>query len=256
MLNDKTKLPVSVFVVCFNEEANIRRLLDSCCDMDEIIIVDSGSSDDTIKIASEYTDKITVNEWPGYAKQKAHAMSLCCNEWVLNLDADEELLPELVNRFKEVIEQDKDTSVRCSRNDIFIGQALSQLTKKANNCRFYKKHKAHFDTTKLVHESADIEGEELVISEAFNHYGYNDIESGMMKSNEYSSLKAKEKFDKGRKFLGLKLLLLLPLVFFKAYVLHGYLFSGIRGFIQAVNIAHYAFLKEAKLYEHWQNKDN
>ena len=103
MQTSQAKLPISVFVVCFNEESNIRRLLDSCVDMDEIIIVDSGSTDNTIQIAKEYTDQITFNEWPGYAKQKAFAMSLCKNEWVLNLDADEELLPALVKRFAEVI---------------------------------------------------------------------------------------------------------------------------------------------------------
>ena len=255
MHHSEAKLPVSVFIICFNEENNIRRLLDSCRDMDEIVIVDSGSSDNTVKIAREYTDKIFINEWPGYAKQKAYAMSLCQNDWVLNLDADEELSDALVRRFHEVIKQNRYTSVRCSRNDIFINRILSRFTRKANNCRFYKKSKANFDTSKLVHESADIEGKQLVVNEAFNHYGYSEVAPSVDKNNEYSSLKAQEKFDKVKPFSSIKLFLIFPLVFFKTYVIHGYLFSGLRGFILAVNIAHYAFLKEAKLFEHWEKNN-
>jgi glycosyltransferase involved in cell wall biosynthesis len=249
-----SKLPISVFIVCFNEESNIRRVLESCSDMAEIVVIDSGSKDRTVEIAKEYTDKVFFNEWPGYAKQKAFAMSLCKNEWVLNLDADEELLAPLVKRFAEVIEAGEFTSVRSQRNDIFIDQIFSPLTKKPNSCRFYKKSKATFDTSRMAHESADIEGKELFVKEVFHHYGYNEIIPNIDKSNLYSTLKAQEKFDKGKSFSRLKLLLVFPLIFIKAYLLQGFAFSGIRGFIQSVNIAHYAFLKEAKLYERWQKK--
>ena len=246
------KLPISVFIVCFNEELNIRRVLKSCSDMAEIVVVDSGSTDRTVDIAKEYTSKVFFNEWPGYAKQKAFAMSLCENEWVLNLDADEELLEPLVKRFAEVIEADEYTSVRSLRNDVFIDQIFSPLTKKPNSRRLYKKSLATFDTSRLAHESADIEGKELFVKEVFHHYGYNEIIPIVDKNNLYSTLKAREKFDKGKSFSQLKLLLIFPLIFIKAYVLKGFAFSGLRGFIQSVNIAHYAFLKEAKLYEHWQ----
>ena len=249
-----SKLPISVFIVCFNEEANMRRVLESCLDMAEIVVVDSGSTDQTVEIAKQYTDKVVYNEWPGYAKQKAFAMSLCENEWVLNLDADEELLPPLVKRFAEVIEADEYTSVRSQRNDIFINQVFSSLTKKPNSRRLYKKSKATFDTSRLAHESADIEGKELFVKEVFHHYGYNEIIPIVDKNNLYSTLKAQEKFDRGKAFSCLKLLLVFPLIFIKAYILQGFAFSGMRGFIQSVNIAHYAFLKEAKLYEHWQKK--
>ncbi|MFT5658330.1 MAG: glycosyltransferase involved in cell wall biosynthesis [Gammaproteobacteria bacterium] len=254
MSQSNAKLPISVFIVCFNEEANIRRVLESCANMAEIVVVDSGSTDRTVEIAKQYTDRVTYNEWPGYAKQKAYAMSLCKNEWVLNLDADEELLPALVKRFAEVIEADEFTSVRSQRNDLFIDRVFSPLTKKPNSRRLYKKSKAVFDSSRLAHESADIEGRELFVKEVFHHYGYNEIIPIVDKNNLYSTLKAQEKYDKGKAFSRLKLLLVFPLVFIKAYLLQRFMFSGMRGFIQSVNIAHYAFLKEAKLYEHWQKK--
>ncbi len=181
-------------------------------------------------------------------------MSLCSHEWVLNLDADEELLPPLVNRFAEVIQQDKYASVRNLRDDIFIDKAFSPLTKKPHSCRLFKKSRANFDTSKLAHESADVEGDQLSVCEVFNHYGYNEISPVVDKINLYASLKASEKFDKGRSFSKLKLFLVLPVILSKAYVLQRLVFSGTRGLISAVNTGYYAFLKEAKLYEQWHRE--
>ncbi|MCO7227310.1 glycosyltransferase family 2 protein [Pleionea sp. CnH1-48] len=254
MSQTQETLPISVFIITLNEEKNIRRVLESCCDMDEIIVVDSGSTDSTVSIAKEFTDKVSFNEWPGYAKQKDYAMSLCSNEWVLNLDADEELTPELIEQFRKTISDDHYDAVRSQRNDIFIGKALSDWTKKPNNCRLYRKQAAHFDTTRLAHERADISGKELFVKEAFNHYGYGNIETITNKNNLYSSLKAQEKFDKGKSYSILKLLLVFPLIFTKTYIFQRHIFSGMRGFIISIMTAYYLFIKEAKLYEHCQNK--
>ncbi|MBD3830925.1 MAG: glycosyltransferase family 2 protein, partial [Arcobacter sp.] len=85
------KIKASAYIICQNEEKHIQRVLESVKDFDEIIIVDSGSTDKTLEIAKEYTDKIYHQEWLGYSGQKEYAKNLCTNEWVLNLDADEEL---------------------------------------------------------------------------------------------------------------------------------------------------------------------
>lgn len=247
--NSLEKLPISVFIVTKDEECNIARLLESCAVMDEIIIVDSGSTDKTIEIAKEYDVKVVHNDWPGYAKQKFYAMSLCKNEWVLNLDADEELTPELIKRFSQVITEGKYNSVRCQRNDIFMGKPFSKYTKKPNNCRLYKKELAVFDTTRLAHESADVEGSQLFIKEAFNHYGYSGIKEITDKNNTYSSLKSKEKFIKEKKASLVKLIFIFPLIFVKTYIIQGYIFSGFRGFVMGILTAYYMFIKEAKLYE-------
>lgn len=244
-----SKLPVSVFIITKNEEHNIERLLKSCSDMDEIIIVDSGSTDNTLEIAQDFDVKIIHNDWPGYAKQKAFAMTLCKNDWVLNLDADEELTSELVKRFTEIVSEEKYDSVRCQRNDMFMGKPFSKYTKKPNNCRLYRKKTAVFDTSRLAHERADINGSQLFIKEAFNHYGYNSISAITKKNNIYSSLKALEKFQKGKKASILKMLLISPIIFIKTYIFQGYIFSGMRGFIMAILTAYYMFIKEAKLYE-------
>ena len=114
------KLPISVFIITKNEEEHIEKTLKSVSLFDEVILVDSGSTDSTLDIAKRYRAKIYTHSWQGYAKQKQYAMSLCSNEWVLNLDGDEEVNPSLISAFKEIIEQDKADSVRFWRNDIFM----------------------------------------------------------------------------------------------------------------------------------------
>jgi glycosyltransferase involved in cell wall biosynthesis len=244
-----TKLPISVFLITVNEEANIARVLKSCKGMDEVLVVDSGSTDQTVEIATQHGATVVHQDWQGYAKQKAFAMSMCKNEWVLNLDADEQLTSALIDAFMAAIAAGQCDAVRCQRNDVFIGKPMSRFTKKPNNCRLYKKSKATFDPTRLVHESADINGKEISIPEYFNHYGYSTIEVITAKNNEYSSLKAQEKFNKGKKASLIKLALVFPVIFLKGYIFQRHFLSGTRGFILSVSTAHYLFIKEAKLYQ-------
>jgi glycosyltransferase involved in cell wall biosynthesis len=251
------KLPVSVFIITKNEEEHIEKTLKSVSLFDEVILVDSGSTDSTLDIAKRYGAKIYTHSWQGYAKQKQYAMSLCSNEWVLNLDGDEQVNPSLINAFKEIIEQDKADSVRFWRNDIFIDKPLSTWSKKPNNHRLYKRSKSFFDDSRLAHESATVNGKEIFINETFDHFGYGSIETLTTKNNNYSSLKANEKFAKGKRYSNLKLITIFPLVFIKEYFFQRKIFSGKRGFILAIMGAYYAFIKEAKLFENHQlnNKD-
>ena len=251
------KLPISVFIITKNEEEHIEKTLKSVSLFDEVILVDSGSTDSTLDIAKRYRAKIYTHSWQGYAKQKQYAMSLCSNEWVLNLDGDEEVNPSLISAFKEIIEQDKADSVRFWRNDIFINKPLSTWSKKPNNHRLYKRSKSFFDDSRLAHESATVNGKEIFINETFDHFGYGSIETLTTKNNIYSSLKANEKFAKGKRYSNVKLITVFPLVFIKEYFFQRKIFSGKRGLILAIMGAYYAFIKEAKLFENHQlnNKD-
>jgi glycosyltransferase involved in cell wall biosynthesis len=244
-----TRLPISVFIITFNEETHIENTLKSVKLMQEIILVDSGSTDNTVEITKKFGAIVHHHSWEGYARQKQFAMSLCSNEWVLNLDGDECVNDSTIARFREIIENDEADSVRLWRNDLFIGKFASHLTRKPNNLRLFKKSKSHFDESNLVHESAKVEGTEIFIDETFEHYGYSSIEVLTDKSNQYSSLKAREKFSKNKNYSIAKLMLVFPVTFIKKYLFQRQIFSGYRGFIQALIAAHYAFLKEAKLYE-------
>ncbi|MCL1067297.1 glycosyltransferase family 2 protein [Shewanella olleyana] len=250
------KLPISVFIITKNEQLHLAKTLKSVACVDEIIIVDSGSTDKTLEIATKFGAKIFQHDWQGYAKQKQYAMTLCSNEWVLNLDGDEVVNPSLLSAFEKIMNENKVDSVRMWRNDIFINKRLSTLSKKANNHRFYRKSKASFDSSQLVHESANVIGKEIFINESFDHYGYDSISTITNKSNLYSTLKAEEKFSKNKQYSLLKLIFVFPLFFFKDYFLQRKFFSGTRGFILAVLRSYYAFSKEAKLYEQHQNNQH
>ncbi|PSV12475.1 glycosyltransferase family 2 protein [Photobacterium leiognathi] len=247
---------ISVFIITKNEEKHIRKTLNSVKDMDEVIIVDSGSTDNTLSIAESFENvKIFHHKWQGYAKQKQYAMSLCKNEWVLNLDGDEELTPGIIEAFKKIINDNSADSVRFWRNDFFIGEGLSPLSKKPNNHRLYKKSKSFFDNSRFAHESATVDGKEIFINETFNHYGYPSISIRTDKNNTYSSLKAEEKHHKRKKHSTLKLVTIFPLTFIKEYFFQRKFFSGKRGFILSIIESYYAFLKEAKLYELYEKEN-
>ncbi|WP_417445628.1 glycosyltransferase family 2 protein [Kangiella sp.] len=251
--NVSEKIPVSVFIITQNEEQHIENVIKSCQQFDEIIVVDSGSTDTTKQIAESLGAKVIHNDWPGYAKQKQYAMSLCKHDWVLNLDADEELTAEFIHEIKNFIQQDEYIALKCRRNDFFLGHFFPRSIRLPTNTRLFKKDHIQYYLDNLVHEGPEIKGKIKHTPAAFKHYGYADIETLSKKYEYYSSLKAQEKFNKGKKPSRLKLLLVAPLEFIRVYLIYRYCFAGLRGFIFAKLSAQYAFLKEAKLYSYHQS---
>lgn len=244
-----SKLPVSVFIITYNEEAHLARLLESVTAFNEVVIVDSGSTDRTVAIAEHYGAIVYHQAWLGFSKQKQYAMSMCTHEWVLNLDGDEALKPHIISRISSIIQNDTVDAVRFRRNDIFINKKPSTFTKLPRNRRLYRKSKSHFDPSLLVHETATVKGKEVKVSESFDHYGYNKISILTEKNNHYSELKAREKYQKNQKSSTAKLLCIFPFILFKELVLQRQLCNGRRGVIKSVISAYYAFTKEAKLFE-------
>lgn len=241
-------IKASVYIICKNEEKHIKRVLESVKDFDEIVIVDSGSTDNTLNIAKEYTNKIFNQDWLGFAKQKEYAKNLCQNEWVLNLDADEQLTEELKKEIEKVIEENKIDGLDIKISSQFLGKFNSEKSKFNRRIRFFRKSVGHYPD-KLVHESILVKGKINKANGFIYDYGTMDLKTHLSKINEYSSLRADEKFAKNKKASFSKLLFVFPLSFFKSFIIKRGFLNGIRGFIAAMNNAFYAFLKEAKLYE-------
>lgn len=242
-------IPVSVFVVAQNEATDLPQLLSSVKQFAEVIVVDSGSTDQTPQLAAQGGAKVLHQAWLGYAGQKQFALEQCKHDWVLNLDADEVVTPAMVTEIKRVIQQENIDAVRFSRNDSFIGRMPPSSVKKPNNVRLYRRNKAKFDTTQLVHETAKIDGNVVKVETCFDHYGYDDIATLATKLNTYSGLKAQQKFSRGKRGSILKLTLIVPVEFLRKLILQRLIMFGRRGFILAALNAYYAFLKEAKLVE-------
>lgn len=248
--------PISVFIITLNEELHIETVLQSVQCFDEIVLVDSGSSDKTLEIAERYGAKIHHQDWLGFARQKDYAMRLCRNEWVFNLDADESITAEHAAEIqKRVDERNVNKSnadaFRIYFEDVFWGASMSPSSAKRSIVRIYNKDKITFPTDRLVHENVRlVEGAKSAsIPGRVIHYGYHSSEILMTKQNKYSSLKAQEKYNKGKRPSLLKLILIFPIMFIKAYFLRKMFLSGRRGLVHATIDAMYGFLKEAKLHE-------
>lgn len=247
-------IKASVYAIVMNEEKHIERMLKSVADFDEIIIVDSGSTDKTLEIAQKYTKNIFHQDFLGYAAQKEYAKNLCNNEWVLNLDGDEELSEPLKNEIASVITDDSTDALEVQISSIYMGKFPHKLAKNITRIRFFKKSLGEYPE-KLVHESIKFGGRKRLSKNFIYDYGTDDITTQITKLNHYSSLRASEKFNKNKKFSLLKLLVVFPGAFLKSYIIRRNFLNGTRGFISALSLAFYAFLKEAKLYEKYFAKD-
>lgn len=244
-----SKTPISVFFITLNESATIEQAIKSVQQFDEIIVVDSGSSDGTQEIAKECGAKVLHQDWLGFSKQKRFAMSQCRNEWCFNLDGDEIIPEELANQIQEKVNQANCDALRLRFEDVFMRGKMHSASHKRSIVRVFKRSKVAYPENRLVHENVSIDGSVETLKECVIHYGYGDIETLMAKQNKYSSLAAQQKHLAGKRSSTLKLILVFPLMFVKEFLMRKMFLSGRRGLIHAVISSMYAFLKEAKLYE-------
>lgn len=243
-------IPCSVYIVTLNCAEWLEATLNSVKDFAEVIILDSGSTDRTYAIAESFANtRINHQDWLGYAAQKSLALAQCDNEWVLNLDGDEVLSEALKNEIVQVITANKIDALITPINDVFLGVPNSKHTKKHAKTRFFRKTKGHYDLANKVHENVVVDGEVIKAQADIFHYGESSIFVKVEKNNQYSNLKALEKFEKGKHPSLLKLILVMPLIFIKSYFIRRNCFNGWRGFVSSMINAFYAFLKEAKLFE-------
>lgn len=243
-------IPCSVYIVTLNCGSWLKDTLNSVKDFSEVIILDSGSTDDTYTIALTFSNvKISHQDWQGYAGQKKLALAQCRNEWVLNLDGDEVLSEELKSEIVQVIQANQIDALITPINDVFLGVPNSKHTKKNAKVRFFRKSKGHYDLANKVHENVIIEGQSVKAEGDIYHYGESSIFVKVEKNNQYSELKSKEKFEKGKSPSLVKLVTVMPLMFVKSYFFRRNFINGWRGFVGSMINAFYAFLKEAKLFE-------
>lgn len=247
-------IPCSVYIVTLNCGPWLERTLDSVRDFAEVIILDSGSTDNTYEIAQSFANtRISHQDWQGYAAQKSLALAACQQDWVLNLDGDEVLSAELKAEIEQTIQANQLDALITPINDVFLGVPNSKHTKKHAKVRFFRKAKGQYDLANKVHENVVVDGQSVRAEGDIYHYGESSIFVKVEKNNQYSNLKAAEKFQKGKKPSLLKLALVMPVTFLKSYFIRRSCLNGWRGFVNSMINAFYAFLKEAKLFEQHLN---
>lgn len=243
-------IPCSVYIVTLNCAEWLESTLESVKDFSEVIILDSGSTDLTYAIAESFPNtRISHQDWQGYAGQKSLALAQCKNDWVLNLDGDEVLSSELKAEIEQTIQSNQLDALITPINDVFLGVPNSKHTKKHAKVRFFRKSKGRYDLENKVHENVIVDGQSVRAEGDIYHYGESSIFVKVEKNNQYSELKAQEKYQKGKHPSILKLICIMPLMFMKSYFFRRNFMNGWRGFVSSMINAFYAFLKEAKLFE-------
>lgn len=241
-------MKISCFVITLNEGRHLDEVLASVRGVDEIVVVDSGSTDDTLAIAERHGARVVHNDWPGYAKQKAFAIEQCSHEWIINLDGDEVLPEGGLALIKARIAEGDINGIWIHHDDIFMGHSLRKARHHKYR-RIYRKDKCHMDTDTLVHEHIEVEPPLAYLPIYLKHYGYDTAHGYMEKLNKYSLLKAQQREAQGRPCSLPRLLVIFPVMFLKFYLGRQMIWSGWRGFIKANIDAFHFFLTEAKLYE-------
>ena len=243
-----SQIAASVIILTKNEAHNIERALESVRDFDDIVVVDCGSSDATVELARKYTERVFIQEWLGYSRQADLAAGLCQHDWVLKLDADEQATPELLDDIRAALPEAALSGLAIPSDDRFLDQPNSRWVRLNPKLRFWRRSRGHFGE-EYVHEGIQLTGPVRIATGCIIHYGESSMSIKLRKNDHYSTLKAQERYDSGRRFSLLNMLFAFPLAFLRSYILRRSLCNGITGLIGSIANAYYAFLKEAKLYE-------
>ena len=243
------KEKISGLIITYNEEKNIREVL-GCFDFcDEIIIVDSYSTDKTLEIAKEFSNvKIIQNKFEDFTKQRNLALENANNDWILFLDGDERITPPLR---KEIIETVKKPDAKDAyyfyRKFFFENKPINYSgTQNDKNFRLFRKSKAKYIVDKKVHETLEVNGTIGVLKNKLLHYSVSDYESYKQKMLRYGKLKGIELAEKGKKYNTITQFSKTFFNFFKTYILK-------LGILDGINGLKISYLQSLYVYETYQS---
>jgi glycosyltransferase involved in cell wall biosynthesis len=249
--NSSERPTVSAIVVCFNEEDNIGACLRSLRWCDEIVVVDSFSTDRTVEICRQYTDRIIERPWAGYRDQKAFAHSQATKEWVLLVDSDERVTPELRDEIETALVSHARACAGFSvpRLMFYLGRWWRRGGWYPDyDVRLFRRDRATWGGTD-PHEKILVDGRVHRLRNPLHHYSYRNMEDHVQRINRFTSISSRELFKQGKRWRLRDVLLRPAFRFFRSYILKRGFLEGFAGFYVAVTAAVYVFLRYAKLWE-------
>lgn len=241
---------VSVTIITLNEAQNLREALQSVAWADEIVVVDSGSTDQTREIARQFTERVLAREWPGYSAQKNFAADQARHDWILSLDADERVTGALASDIRHRMSGEPDAQgYRMPRVSHYLGRWLRSTDWYPDyQLRLYDRRHGRWNG-RPVHESVAVEGRVGMLRHELQHHPYRDISHHLQTIDRYTTLAARAMFAEGRRTGPLGLYLHPVAAFLRnAFVRKG-LLDGSAGLTVSALNAYYVFLKLAKLRE-------
>ncbi len=254
-------LPISVFIIAKNEADRIAQVINAAKKIaDEILVIDSGSGDETCKIAAGAGAKVFFNQWQGYGQQKIFGENQCRNKWILNIDADEEISSELSEEIKEIFSRKIAKDVAGFRIKIVNKFRFETCPNKwayyYNQLRLYNKDLAGFKNSS-VHDSVEVRNakhEILQLKNIIFHQSFRSYSHWIEKLNSYSQMQAQDAFAKGKNPSLLKIFFTPFFTFLKAYFMRRYFIYGFNGLIYSSLFAFSRFAKAIKTRELFQDK--
>jgi len=240
---------ISVVIITKNEASNIRFCLESVKWADEIIVLDSGSMDDTVEICTEFGAQVhTTTDWPGFGIQKNRALSFATGEWVLSLDADERISASLHTEIDAVTNSAKKyTAYQIPRLSSFCGQYMRHSGWYPDFVtRLFKRGAARFSDD-LVHEHLIVDGSTGKLNQPIMHETFKNLDELLVKVNNYSTAGAQMLYNKNSQATLTKAILHAVWAFIRTYILRAGFLDGQKGFMLAISTAESTYYRYAKL---------
>ena len=242
---------ISVCIITFNNARTIETALKSVQGFaDEIVVVDSYSTDATPEIVKRYTANFEQRAWPGFRDQYNYCIAKTRNDWVLFIDADEAVSPELATEITSRLEADKGVYAGyiAHRRNFYLGRWIMHGGWVPDcEIRLFRKDRGGFKGD--LHANVKVEGRVGELASFYYHYNYKDIADQIVTINRYSATAANDMLRAGKRFRYVDLLLRPPIRFIKEYLIKQGFRDGLPGLVIAVSTAYYVFIKYAKLWE-------
>lgn len=242
------RAPLSAVVTTFNNASTLARCLGSLAFCDEIVVLDSDSSDATRDIAIAHGAHVFVEAFKGYGPQKQSAIDKATHDWVLLLDADEHLSERGRNTIERELHSPRADGYRLPRQEWLFWRWPHPATRGNHQLRLFRRSRGGMNQVP-VHAAPEVQGRVVDLDAPFRHYGETELAIRVEKVNRYSSGLIEHTRGKRRRFIALRLLCYPMLAFLKLYIGKRYFLNGWAGFFAAKTQSFYAFLKYAKLLE-------
>ena len=252
-----SKVTLSVAYIALNEADNLPRSLQAIQHIaDEIIVVDSGSTDDTVAIAERYGAKVIHQEWMGYAAQKNVALAACTQDFMLSLDCDEIMTDRLLGILKNVLQEPSANGYRLHRRTHYLGKRMDFSWQPDCKLRLVRRSARPKWVGEQVHERLTVPGKVATLDGYLLHYSYRDRQDHLAKTLKYAALAAQATLDEGKPFQYYKLLFNPVVAFLRMYVFRFGFLDGYRGWLSARSSFYYTWLKYQNLRSLKRQKNN
>ncbi|MDR4506720.1 MAG: glycosyltransferase family 2 protein [Candidatus Brocadiaceae bacterium] len=247
---------ISACIITLNEASRIRDCLESIKWVAEIIVVDSYSSDNTVEICKEYTERVYQRTWPGNIEQKNYSIGLARHDWILSLDADERLSGDLIREVQEALHNPKDiVGFFFPRLSRYLGKWIYHGDWYPDyQLRLFKREHGKWQGTN-PHGRVFVSGKTRRLKHSMFHFNYKNFSHQLKTIDNYSDIFASVMLERGKGFSLFQLVLRPLYKFIKVYILKRGLLDGLPGFILAVSNAFYIFVKYVKLWEQIRNNE-